>query len=268
MFKNLTLDRPLAVIDLETTGLDPQKDRIVELSVLKVSPRGRREQFTRRLNPGIPIPSEATAVHGICDADVAEEPHFEHVADSLLALLNGCDLCGFNLKRFDLRLLYAEFARVGRTLQLEGRALLDPMEIFHRCEPRNLTAAVRFYLGRDHAADHSAAGDVLATAEVLDAMLTRYVDLPRSVPALHQHFTDAGAVDPDGFFVRVEGQIRFAMGKHRGQPLDVIATTRPDYLEWMLAQSFFPDTKKLVRQALAAARAAKPATCRLARSSA
>jgi DNA polymerase-3 subunit epsilon len=261
MLNNLPLDRPLAVLDLETTGTDPQKDRIVEISVLKVLPDGRWEHRTRRLNPGMPIPAVATAIHGITDADVAGEPRFEQVAEGLLTFLDGCDLCGFNLKKFDLRVLYAEFTRAGRTLPLEGRAVIDAMEIFHRYEPRDLGAAVRFYLGREHDGAHSAAADVLATADVLDAMMARYADLPRNVARLHQHFVDPDRVDSSGFFVRVEGHFRFAMGKYRGQPLEVIAATKPDYLEWMLTQSFFEDTKKIVRDALATARAAKqPAT--------
>jgi DNA polymerase-3 subunit epsilon len=255
MLKNLALQRPLAVLDLETTGTDPQKDRIVEVGVLKLWPDGRQERYTRRVNPGIPIPPEASAIHGIRDADVAGAPRFEEVADSLLELLQDCDLCGFNLKRFDLRLLYVELGRVGRTFPLEGRAVIDAMEIFHRYEPRDLAAAVRFYLGRELKGAHSADADSSATAEVLDAMLARYADLPRSVSGLHQHFKDANTVDSSGCFVRVEGQLRFAFGKYRGQALETVAATKPDYLDWMLNQAFFDDAKQLVRDALARARA-------------
>jgi DNA polymerase-3 subunit epsilon len=253
MLEHLALDRALAVIDLETTGIDPQKDRIVEIGVLKLLPAGGREQLTRRINPGMPIPPGATAVHGISDADVAGAPRFEEIADALLALLDGCDFCGFNLKRFDLRVLHAEFARAGRTLSLEGRSVIDAMEIFHRYEPRDLGAAVRFYLGREHSGAHSASGDVQATAQVLDAMLARYAGLPRTVTGLHQHFVDPGCVDSDGFFARVGGQLRFAKGKYRGQPLDHVAATRPDYLEWMLRESLFGDTRAIVKEALARA---------------
>jgi DNA polymerase-3 subunit epsilon len=143
MFKNLTLERPLAIFDLETTGTDPEVDRIVEISVLRIAPEGKGEQRTRRINPGMPIPAAATAVHGITDADVAREPRFEQVAGGLLAFLDGCDLCGFNVKRFDLRMLYREFTRAGLRLPLEDRAIVDPLEIFHAYERRDLTAAVR-----------------------------------------------------------------------------------------------------------------------------
>lgn len=250
MFKNLTLDRPFAVIDLETTGTDPQTDRIVELSVLKFLPAGDREHKTRRMNPGIPIPAAATAVHGITDADVASEPSFRDVAHSLVLFLEGCDLCGFNFKRFDLRMLHAEFQRSGLTFPLDGRAIIDPLEVFHAYERRDLAAAVQLYLGRDHDDAHTATADVLATAEVLDAMLARYSDLPKTPAGLHQHFKDPNAVDSGSRFVRVEGQIRFAFGKYRGQPLDVVARDQPDYLRWMLGQDFFDDTKAVVAEAL------------------
>jgi DNA polymerase-3 subunit epsilon len=254
MLTNINLERSLAVIDLETTGTDVKTDRIVEISVLKIQPDGRRIHRTRRLNPGKPIPAEATVIHGITDADVVREPRFEQVADSLLKFLDSCDLCGFNLKRFDLRLLHGEFSRAGCKLNLEGRAIIDPMEIFHHQEPRDLAAAVRTYVGREHEGGHSAAADVLATAEVLDAMLARYPELPRSVVGLHQHFTDASRMDSDGFFRRVEGEVRFVKGKHRGSSLAAVAAAVPDYLEWMLTQDFFDDTKEVVREALSAAR--------------
>lgn len=250
MLRNLALCRPLAVLDLETTGTDKRNDRIVEISVLKIWPDRREKQHTRRINPGIPIPPDATAIHGITDTDMVDQPRFEQVADDLLSLLEGCDLCGFNIKQFDLPLLYNEFRRAGRTFNLEGRALIDPKEIYHAYERRDLTAAVRFYLNRDHAGAHGAAADVKATAEILDTMLARYPDLERDTAGLHLRFQDASTVDVDGFFTRVVGEVRFAKGKHRGRPLDVIARTDPSYLEWMLRGDFFDDAKKLARDAL------------------
>jgi DNA polymerase-3 subunit epsilon len=260
MLQNLALERPLAILDLETTGTDPQVDRIVEISVLKIHPDGRHEQLTTRLNPGMPIPPAATAVHGIDDAAVAAAPAFAEVAGRVLDFLDGCDLGGFNLKRFDLRLLYTECSRAGRTLPLEGRGVIDAMEIFHTYERRDLAAAVRFYCGREHADGHQAAADVRATVDVLDAMLARYADLPRTVAGLHLHFKVPDTVDSSGCFTRVEGEIRFAFGKYRGQPLHLIAVRKPDYLEWMLNQSFFDDTKQVVREALTRARASGKGT--------
>jgi DNA polymerase-3 subunit epsilon len=251
MFKNLVLEKPLAIIDLETTGTDPQSDRIVEIGLIKVTPDGRRCRRVFRLNPGVPIPPAATEVHGIADEDVADEPQFADVAADLLGVLDGCDLCGFNLKRFDLRVLHAEFIRAGKALSLQGRAIVDAMEIFFAYEKRDLAAAVRFYLDREHENAHSAGADAMATAAVLDAMLARYEELPRSPPGLHQHFRDPNAVDSNGCFVRVGGEVRFTFGKHRGQPLDSVARAKPDYLKWMLDQDFFDDTKAVVRRALA-----------------
>jgi len=250
MFRNLKLRRPLAVLDLETTGVDVKTDRIVEIGILAVRPGRPAEQHTRRVNPGVPIPPGATAVHGITDDDVAGAPAFGAVADDLLTRLDGCDLCGFNVKRFDLPLLYNEFRRAGRSFPLDGRAVIDPQEIFHAYEPRDLTAAVRFYLGREHADARGAAADVRATAAVLDAMLGRYADLKRDVDGLHAQFRDPDAVDSAGFFTRVAGEIRFAKGKHRGQPLDFVARNSPDYLQWMLGQDFFEDAKAVARDAL------------------
>jgi DNA polymerase III subunit epsilon len=252
MLTNLQLLRPLAVIDLETTGTDPQHDRIVEISVLRLKPGDAPVHRTRRINPGRPIPPEATAIHGITDADVADAPRFEQIARDLLAFLDGCDLCGFNIKKFDLRLLYVEFARAGFTLSLEGRAIIDPQEIYHANERRDLSAAVRFYCGRDHNGAHAAEADVLATLAVLDAQLGHYRELPRTTDALHVLFCEANAVDIAARFVRVDGQLRFNFGKHRGKSLEEVAQAEPDYLAWILTQDFFEDAKTLVRQVLSA----------------
>jgi DNA polymerase-3 subunit epsilon len=250
MFTHLKLERPLVILDLETTGVDPQKDRIIEICVLRFTPPDQRVRHTRRLNPGIPIPAEATAIHGITDADVADEASFAEIAQKLLKFLDGCDLCGYNLKRFDLRMLYAEFERAGISFNLEGRSIIDPMKIFHRYERRDLAAAVKFYLGREHENGHTAESDVEATVAVLAAMLERYEDLPRSVNGLHKHFMDPGAVDLGEKFTRVEGEIRFNFGRYRGQPLDAVARHNPDYLQWLLAKDFNSDAKKLVTDAL------------------
>jgi DNA polymerase III subunit epsilon len=169
----------------------------------------------------------------------------------LLAFLNNSDLCGFNLKRFDLKILVAEFNRVGRRFSLDGRALIDPMEIFHDRERRDLSAAVRFYCGREHSGAHGAATDVQATGEVLDAMLERYSDLPRVVEQLDATFRDPRAADIDGKFIgkfiRDGGRLIFNFGKHRGRSLEGVALESPDYLEWMLGGCFLDDTIELGR---------------------
>lgn len=236
------------MLDLETTGCNLQRDRIVEISVLRIEPDGRWDHRTRRVNPEIPIPPEATAIHGIKDSDVAAEPPFSKLAGGLLVLLEGCDLCGFNLKRFDLPLLCAELERAGKILDLTGRFIIDPMQIYHMYERRDLSTAVQFYLGREHIGAHGAAADALATAQILDAMLARYNDLPHNTAHLHKRFDDM--VDRSRKFVRVSDQICFAFGKYRGQPLDAIVQTDREYLTYLLGLDFLPDTKAVITQAL------------------
>jgi DNA polymerase-3 subunit epsilon len=182
--KNLTLDRALAVFDLETTGTSPGSDRIVEICVAVLLPDGGRDVVTRRVNPGRPIPPEATAVHGISDSDVADAPPFREIAPGLLRLLEGCDLAGFNVLSYDLPLLQAEFERCNLTFDVGDRRIVDAQRIYHRKEPRTLSAAVKFYTGREHAGAHGAEADVLATVDVLDAQIERYPDLPRDVEGL------------------------------------------------------------------------------------
>jgi DNA polymerase III subunit epsilon len=250
--KNLKLSRPLAFFDLETTGTDPATDRIVEISVLKLSPDGARAARTRRVNPERPIPPEATAVHGIRNEDVRDAPTFRQIARSLLEFLGDADLAGFNVARFDVPILDREFRDAGVDLGLAGRKIVDAMTVFHRMERRDLSAAVRFYLDRDHEGAHGAEADVEATAEVLDAQLERYADLPRTVAELDAWCfpVPAGAADRSGKFLLREGRVVFAFGKHQGRPLDDVARTSPDYLEWLLRQDFPPDARTLIQTAL------------------
>ena len=176
-----TLDRPHVFLDLETTGLSVSQDRIIELAIIKVMPQGDVLERVRRFNPGMPIPAAATAVHGITDEDVREESMFAQRARSLADLLDDCDLAGFNVRRFDLPLLVAEFRRAGLPFDLEGRRVIDVQAIFHREERRDLSAAARFYLGREHPEAHSALGDIRTSAAVLYAQLARYDHLPKDL---------------------------------------------------------------------------------------
>jgi DNA polymerase III subunit epsilon len=255
MIRNLAFDRPLAIIDLETTGTDPQADRIIEISILKLVPGVEPDHRTRRVNPGIPISAEATAIHGIRDEDVAGSPSFRALARGILSFIEGCDLCGYNL-RFDLRLISTEYQRAGLAFPLSGRRIIDPNRIFHLHEPRDLASALRFYCGREHEGAHGAAADVLATLAVLDAQLDRYKDLPRNVADLHDYLRDPKAVDLGEMFTRRSDEsIEFAKGKYKGQLLCDIAKTEPDYLDWMLRSDFLDDTK-----AIAAGALGRPAT--------
>lgn len=256
MLKNIRLERPIIVLDLETTGTRVQTDRIVEISLLKLLPDGTNQIRTRRLNPGIPIPAQATAIHGITDADVVNEPSFRQIARSLVTHLEGCDLCGYNLWNFDLKVLISEFKRAGIPFSVEGRHIIDPCRIFHRREPRDLTAALRFYCGMVHEGAHGAEADVLAALLVLDGQVEKYGDLPRTIPELHAAMEYPDIVDPDGKFVRREdGLIVFTFSEHAGKTVDDVAPTDPGFLEWMLKKDFSEEAKAIVRGALERRRA-------------
>lgn len=250
--KYLKIERPLVFFDLETTGTDPSGDRIVEISALRLSPDGSRELRTRRLNPGVPIPAGATAVHGIRDEDVADCPSFSKIARGLLDFMKGADLAGFNISRFDIPLLENEFGRCGLDLGMRNRRVLDAMTIYHRKEPRDLSAAVRYFLGREHSGAHGAEADVEATVEVLDAELQRYDDLPRSVNDLDDWLRSStpGAVDHSGKFVWSEGEVVLGFGRHRGRTLRHMVENDRGYLEWIVRSDFPEDARRIAREAL------------------
>lgn len=252
----LRLERPLAILDLETTGLSPAADRIVELAVLRISPGGDVLERVRRFDPEIPIPPEATAVHGITDEDVAGKPPFAARARSLAALLDPCDLAGFNLRRFDLPMLVAEFRRAGIVFDVSERCLVDIQAIFHREEPRDLSAAARFYLGREAVDPHSALGDVRTTSAVLAAQLERYGHLPRDVAGLDRYCDEFSPFETEverWFELDDDGTCTFRRGKHRGRSLHEVAESEPDYLRWMLSDElsdFGEELRAVVSEAL------------------
>lgn len=248
----LQLTRPLVCFDLETTGIDPASDRIVEISILRVEPDGTRQTRTRRINPGRPIPKGATAVHGISDEDVADAPSFRQIARGLLEFLDGADLAGFNVARFDIPLLEREFRDCELNPGFDQCRVVDSMTIFHRMEPRDLSAATRFYLDREHTGAHGAEADVAASFEILEAQLARYEDLPDTVDALDAWLrrVPENAADQSGKFVQEDGRVLFNFGKHKGKPLAEVAANAPDYLQWILGSDFPDDAKQFVRDAL------------------
>ena len=248
------LTRPLAFLDLETTGLSTVSDRIIELAVILVSPQGDVLERVRRFNPGIPISPEATAVHGITDQDLADELPFAARAKALAELLEGCDLAGFNIRRFDLPLLVAEFKRAEVPFSVQGRYLLDAQTIFHREEPRDLSAAAQYYLGREHREAHSALGDIRTTAAVLSSQLEKYPHLPKELEGLHAYCDEVSPfqTELDRWFTRKDGELVFRRGKHRGDSLTKVAAESPDYLQWMLgADDMDEEVLQVVREALA-----------------
>jgi DNA polymerase-3 subunit epsilon len=258
MLANLTLNRPLAVFDLETTGTDPQFDRIVEISITRIETDNSSTTKTKRINPTVRIPPDATKVHGISDADVANEPTFDRYAKGIASFLEDCDLCGFNVSRFDLPLLMEEFKRANVEFSLKGRMILDPMKIYHCYDPRTLSTAVEKYLHRPHVGAHGAAADVAATIEVFNAMLMRHDDLPKSIPAILDKLKGENVVDQAGKFRKYGGKIVFTFGKYRGLDVDHVAKTHSDYLsDFILKGDFLDDTKHVAYEALV--RAGKPA---------
>ena len=251
--QNLSLRKPLAVIDLETTGIRPDSDRIVEISVLLIRPDGTRETKTRRVNPGVPIPPDATRIHGITDADVAAEPRFPQLAGSFRDFLGDADLAGYNLRDFDLPLLVKEFERAQKPLALEGRAIIDAMVIFKRKEQRTLGAAYRFYCGKSREDLHSADADVQACAEILDAQLARYSDLPREPAALGVLCArDPDAIDREAKFVWRDGEAVLNFTRNKGATLRSLVSEDRGLLEWIAGKAAVGDeAKAIARDALA-----------------
>ena len=194
----LKLKRPIVFFDLETTGVDASKDRIVEVSMIKIMPDGEEICKKRKLNPGMHIPEEATAIHGITDEDVKDCPTFAQVAKSLAQFLQGCDFGGFNSNRFDLPLLVEEFMRAGVEVDFKRRRFIDVQNIFHKKEQRTLVAAYKFYCDKDLTDAHSAEADTRATYEVLQAQLDRYPDLENDVDALAEYSSRGESADYAG----------------------------------------------------------------------
>lgn len=245
----LKLTRPLIVFDLETTGIDISKDRIVELCFVKVHPDGTREVKTRRINPEMPIPKESTAIHGITDADVAQEMTFKQVANSMAKWLEGCDFAGFNSNRFDVPMLVEEFLRVGVDIDLSKRSFIDVQNIFHKKEQRTLSAAYKFYCDGDLENAHSAEADTVATLEVLLSQLERYEDLGTDVESLAKFSTMSDNIDFAGRIVRNEKGIPvFNFGKYKGRAVSEVFLTDPSYYTWMMNGDFTLNTKNTITQ--------------------
>ncbi len=243
----LQLRRPLVIFDLETTGINVAKDRIVEICLLKVLPDGREELRTYRVNPGVPIPAEASAVHGIYDADIADKPSFTELAQEINQFIKDCDFGGFNSNKFDFPMLVEEFYRAGIPFEIQKRKFIDAQRIFHQKEPRNLKAALKFYCNDDLENAHSAEADTVATWRIIQAQLERYSDIPSDIEALHEQFGQSNLVDLAGRFVlNPQGEAIFNFGKHRGKPVKDVLKNEPSYYAWMMDGDFSQDTKNVL----------------------
>ena len=245
----LNLKRPIVFFDLETTGVDTAKDRIVEISMVKVMPDGEEIIKTRRINPQMHIPEDATAVHGITDEDVKDAPTFAQIAKSLSQFIEGCDFGGFNSNRFDLPMLVEEFLRAGVDVDFKKRKFIDVQNIFHKMEQRTLVAAYKFYCNKDLTDAHSAEADTRATYEVLKAQLDRYSELQNDVAALAEFSSRGETVDYAGRIVyNDKGEEVFNFGKYKGVKVSEVFQREPSYYDWMMNGDFPLYTKKVITE--------------------
>lgn len=243
----LKLNRPICFFDLETTGIDVGKDRIVEIAIFKVYPNGTKESKTWLVNPTIPIPAQATAVHGISNEKVANEPTFAVLASQIYNMIKDSDLAGFNSDRFDIPLLAEELLRAGVDFDMKNRVSVDVQTIFHKMEERTLSAAYKFYCGQTLENAHSAEADTMATYEILKAQLDRYTDLQNDMKLLAAFTTRKKSIDFAGFIaINDKGQEYFTFGKYKNVLVDEVFDKDPGYYGWIQNADFPLYTKKVL----------------------
>ncbi|MBK7289526.1 MAG: 3'-5' exonuclease [Chitinophagaceae bacterium] len=240
----LQLKKPLAFIDLETTGVNPGTDRIVEIAIVKVLTDGTKSVKCKRINPGMPIPKPSSEIHGITDEMVKDEPTFKQVAQELKQMLDGCDFAGYNSNRFDIPLLMEEFLRADVDFDMKNRKLLDVQNIFHKMEPRTLTAAYKFYCSKSLDGAHSAEVDATATYEILEAQIKHYSDLGNNIDSILKVIGEDQVVDFARRFVMENGTEVFNFGKFKGRPVSEVLKAEPQYYDWMMKGDFPQHTKQ------------------------
>lgn len=246
----LPLKRPLAIFDLETTGLNITKDRIVEIAMIKVNPDGSEEHFSKRVNPEIPIPEETSLIHGIYDEDVKDEPNFSQIANELVAFIGDADLAGYNSNKFDIPVLSEELLRVGNQFDVSNRKFIDVQNIFHKMEQRTLAAAFLFYCDKKIENAHNALADTSATWEVLKAQLSKYDNLEKDIDFLSD-FSKGSNLNILDFAGRLatneNGDAVYNFGKNKGKTIKEISISEPGYYGWMLNADFPLYTKQCLR---------------------
>lgn len=243
----LKLNRPICFFDLETTGVDVAKDRIVEISIFKVFPNGNKESKTWLVNPEMKIPFLSTQVHGITDEKVANEPTFKELSGQVYNMIKDADLAGFNSDRFDIPLLAEELLRAGVDFDMKNRVSIDIQTIFHKMEERTLSAAYKFYCGQTLENAHSAEADTMATYEILKAQLERYPELENDMKSLSEFTTRKKSVDFAGFIaLNDKGHEIFTFGKHKGALVDKVLEEEPGYFGWIQNADFPLYTKKVL----------------------
>lgn len=254
----LELKKPLVVFDLETTGVNVSHDRIIDIYLIKILPDGSEVTMYKRLNPGVSIPKETSEIHGIYDADVEGKPSFKEIATELAQFIGDADFAGFNSNRFDFPLLVEEFYRAGIDFETEKRKFVDAQRIFHVKEPRNLSAAYRFYCDENLENAHSAEADTRATWEIIKAQVERYSDLKPTVDALHSFSGQNDLVDLAGRIRRnKQGEPIFAFGKHKNKTVAQVFKQEPSYFEWMMNGDFPENTKRVITRLMLQLKTAK-----------
>lgn len=240
----LKLTKPLAFIDLETTGMNLGSDRIVEIAIVKILPDGTRTVKRKLLNPGMPISKASCDIHGITDEMVKDAPTFKQVANELKQVLDGCDIAGYNSNRFDIPLLVEEFLRIEVDFDMKGRKLVDVQKVFHQMEQRTLSAAYKFYCNKILDGAHGAEVDASATHEVLEAQTERYPVLGNTVDSILKAIGEEVIVDFARRFIMENGIEVFNFGKFKGRPVSDVLRSEPQYYDWMMKGDFPQHTKQ------------------------
>ncbi len=245
----LKLTRPICFFDLETTGVDVVKDRIVEIAILKIFPNGNKESKTWLVNPEMQIPEEVIAVHGITNEKVSNEPTFKQISKEIYKIIKDSDLGGFNSDRFDIPLLAEEMLRADVDFDMKNMVSVDVQTIFHKMEKRTLGAAYKFYCNKELQDAHSAAADTYATYEVLLSQLERYPELENNIKMLAAFSSHKRTVDFAGFIVLDEEDDEvFSFGKHKGKKVHAVLDMEPGYFSWIMNADFPLYTKKILTQ--------------------
>ncbi|MBS1667315.1 MAG: 3'-5' exonuclease [Bacteroidetes bacterium] len=240
----LKLAKPLAVIDLETTGINLSSDRIIEIAIVKVMPDGKKIVKRKLVNPEMPIPAASSDIHGITDEMVKDAPTFKQVANELKQFIENCDLAGYNSNRFDIPILAEEFLRIGMEFDCKGRKLVDVQRIFHFMEQRTLSAAYKFYCNKNLDGAHSAEVDASATWEVLEAQVEKYPQLGSDVDSILKFVGEDPIVDFARRFGLENGVEVFNFGKHKGRSVADVLKAEPQYYDWMMKGDFPMHTKQ------------------------
>lgn len=246
----LQLTRPIAFIDLETTGINVSTDKIVEIAIVKILTDGTKQVKRKLINPLMPIPATSSAIHGITNEMVKDAPSFKQAANEIKQFIDNCDLAGYNSNRFDVPMLIEEFLRAGMEFSVDGKKLLDVQKVYHMMEQRTLGAAYKFYCNKQLDNAHSAEIDATATWEVLEAQLDRYPQIGSTVEDVVKFTGEDDIIDFARRFIKLNGIEVFNFGKHKGKPVVQVLKEEPQYYDWMMKGDFAMNTKQKLTEIL------------------